>query len=181
MQICQNRAGKGREMLQLTIAVVFVIVGVTCALWVFVVAKLLPLYRSGAVEGGYRASFQTAAALLSWVTMQIVVWLLMHQDAAATMLSVLWAIGLLAWLTVATVARTRRQVRSETAQAHPQQAPRPQPAQPQQTATAGQRYRVRTTPHVGQPAPVAAAATAPTAPRSARVRRIMNMGASYGD
>lgn len=175
-------------MFQLTVAMVFVIVGATCALWVFVIAKLLPLYRSGAVQGGYRAAFQVAAALLSWVTMQIIVWLFLHNDAAATLLSVLWAIGLLAWLTLATVARTRRQVRSEAAQAHPQPAaPRPQPAPqpaapqpaPQPAAAPRQRYRVRTTPHVGQPYPAWEAVTAP--PRSARVRRIMSMGVNYAD
>lgn len=159
-------------MFQLTVAMVFVIVGATCALWVFVIAKLLPLYRSGAVQGGYRAAFQVAAALLSWVTMQIAVWLLMRQDAAATLLSVLWAIGLLAWLTLATVARTRRQVRSETARAQPQPAARP----PRPAPPPAQRYRVRTTPHVAQPVAATAAA-----PRSARVRRIINMGETYGD
>lgn len=174
-------------MFQLTVAMVFVIVGATCALWVFVIAKLLPLYRSGAVQGGYRAAFIAAAALLSWVTMQIIVWLFLHNDAAATLLSVLWAIGLLAWLTLATVARTRRQVRSEAAQIHPPAAPRPQPAPqpaapqpaPQPAAAPRQRYRVRTTPHVGQPYPAWEAVTAP--PRSARVRRIMNMEGTYGD
>lgn len=158
-------------MLQLTIAIVFVIVGVTCALWVFLLYKLWPLYRSGAVQGVHRPAFQAAAALLAWVTMQIAVWLLMRNDAAAALLSVLWAIGLLAWLTLATVSRTRRQVRNETAQIHPRPAAKPQAAQAAPPDIS--RYTVR---RVSQPAAAAA-----TAPRSARVRRIMSMGESYGD
>lgn len=159
-------------MLQLTIAMVFVIVGATCALWVFLLYKLLPLYRSGAVQGAHRPAFQAAVALLAWVTMQIAVWLLMRNDAAAALLSVLWAIGLLAWLTLATVSRTRRQVRNETAQIHPRPAAKPQAAQAAPPAPPDiSRYTVR---RVSQPA-------AATAPRSARVRRIMSMGESYGD
>jgi hypothetical protein len=163
-------------MLQLTIAMVFVIVGATCALWVFLLYKLLPLYRSGAVQGAHRPAFQAAAALLSWVTMQIAVWLLMRNDAAAALLSVLWAIGLLAWLTLATVSRTRRQVRNETAQIHPRPTVKPQAAPPNPPPPVPpdiSRYTVR---RVSQPAAAAA-----TAPRSARVRRIMSIGESYGD
>lgn len=148
-------------MLQLTYALVFTVIAATCALWVFVLYKLLPLYKAGTVAGGYRTAFQVAVALLSWVSMQIVVWLLMGQDAAAMMLTVLWAIGLLSWLTLTTVARTRRQVRAETAQ------PQPLPS-----SAGPQGYKVRTRPHV-----TATGMSAATGPRSARVRRIQGMEA----
>lgn len=148
-------------MLQLVVAVVCVVAGGAAALWVFMLYKLLPLYRSGAVQGGYRAAFQVAIALLSWVTMHIIVWLFMHQDALAMMLTVLWAIGLLSWLTVSTVAQTRRQVRSETAQAQPAPQPVPQPA-PDVS-----RYTVRRAPHTAAASGV----------RSSRVRRIQSMEA----
>lgn len=93
-------------MLQLTTVLVCVVVGSACALWVFALRKLLPLYRSGAIQGGWRLAFQFVCIALSWVTMQIVVWLFLRQDAATMMLNVLWAIALLSWVTLSTLLRT---------------------------------------------------------------------------
>lgn len=160
-------------MLQFAIALVVILMVTAIVLWWFILYKLLPLYRKRAVQDGYRTAFQVAVVLLSWVTMQIIVWLLLVQDALAMMLNVVWVVGLLAWLTLSTVARTRRQMLSETAAA---QAPRPQPV-PQPVQQAKQpdisRYTVRK-------APRATAAHA-GAPRSSRVRRIQAMGENYGD
>lgn len=152
-------------MVQLAYVLAGIVVGGAVVMWGIILYKLLPLYRAGAVQGGYRAAFQVAIALLSWVTMQIVVWLFMHQDALAMMLTVLWAIGLLSWLTVSTVAQTRRQVRSETAQAQPA----PQPVS--QAAPDVSRYTVRRAPHTAAASGV----------RSSRVRRIQSMEEQYGD
>lgn len=156
-------------MLQLAFVLVFVVVGAVCILWVFILSKLLPLYRTGVVQGGYRTAFQVAVALLSWVTMQIVAWLLLRQDAIAMMLTVLWAMGLIAWLALSAVARTRRQMQSETAKAEP---PRKvdRPDKPDIS-----RYTVRRA-SVAPAVPMASGT-----PRSARVRRIMSMEGSNGD
>jgi len=110
-------------MLQLAYALVVLLIVSVCALWVLVLSKLLPWYRGGKVQGPYRTMFVLVVALLGWVTMQIIVWLLMHQDAAAMMGNVLWAVGLLSWAMLAAVRRTRRQVyeqRTVAAQPIPQ-------------------------------------------------------------
>ena len=107
-------------MLQLAYALVVLLIGSVCALWVLVLSKLPPWYRGGKVQGPYRTMFVLVVALLGWVTMQIIVWLLMHQDAAAMMGNVLWAVGLLSWAMLAAVRRTRRQVYEQrTAAAQP--------------------------------------------------------------
>ena len=81
-------------------------------------------------------------------------------DALAALLSVLWAAGLLSWLVLGTVARTRRQVASETAAAQPQgQAPR---------GEAGP-VRVRTQPRRH----AATLATGPAAGRSALAQQAL--------
>ena len=97
-------------MLQLAYALVGLLVVGVLVLWVLVLSKLLPWYRGGKMQGPYRTMFVLVVALLGWVTMQIIVWLLMHQDAAAMMGNVLWAVGLLSWAMLAAVRRTRRQV-----------------------------------------------------------------------
>ena len=107
-------------MLQLAYALVGLLVVGVLVLWVLVLSKLLPWYRGGKVQGPYRTMFVLVVALLGWVTMQIIVWLLMHQDAAAMMGNVLWAVGLLSWAMLAAVRRTRRQVYEQrTAAAQP--------------------------------------------------------------
>jgi len=107
-------------MLQLAYALVVLLIGSVCALWVLVLFVLLPRYRSGRVQGPHRTMFQLAAALLGWATMQIVVWLFLRLDAAAMMGNVLWAIALLSWAALAAVRRTRRQVYEQrTAAAQP--------------------------------------------------------------
>ena len=107
-------------MLQLAYALVVLLIGSVCALWVLGLFVLLPWYRGGKVQGPHRTMFQLAAALLGWVTMQIVVWLFMQADALAMMGNVLWAIGVLTWATFAAVGRTRRQVYEQrTAEAQP--------------------------------------------------------------
>lgn len=154
-------------MLQLAIVLAVVVVGATSALWVVALYKLLPLYRVGSISGGYRPMFQFVLVALAWVTMQIIVWLLLHQDAGAAMLSVLWAVGGLSWLLISTVQRTRRNVfeaRAQGATPAAGQTARParlRPAQPDISS-----YTVRS-------APAAAHGNA----RSARVRRIMSMEA----
>ena len=104
-------------MLQLAYALVGLLVVGVLVLWVLVLSKLLPWYRGGKVQGPYRTMFVLVVALLGWVTMQIIVWLLMHQDAAAMMGNVLWAVGLLSWAMLAAVRRTRRQVYEQRAAA----------------------------------------------------------------
>ncbi len=112
-------------MEQLAVGMAWSVVIGAALLWWIVLYKLLPLYRTGAVAGGYRTAFQFVVVGLAWVTMQIIVWLWLRSDALAALLSVLWAAGLLSWLVLGTVARTRRQVASETVAAQPQgQAPR---------------------------------------------------------
>ena len=106
-------------MLQLAYALVVLLIGSVCALWVLVLFVLLPRYRSGRVQGPHRTMFQLAAALLAWATMQIVVWLFMRLDALAMMGNVLWAITLLSWAALAAVGRTRRQVYEQRTAAAP--------------------------------------------------------------
>jgi len=110
-------------MLQLAYALVGLLIAGVLVLWALVLAKLLPWYRGGKVQGPYRTMFVLVVALLGWVTMQIIVWLFLHQDALAMMGNVLWAIGVLTWATFAAVGRTRRQVyeqRTAAAQPAPQ-------------------------------------------------------------
>ena len=107
-------------MLQLAYALVGLLIVSVSVLWVLGLFVLLPWYRGGKVQGPYRTMFVLVVALLGWVTMQIIVWLLMHQDAAAMMGNVLWAVGLLSWAMLAAVRRTRRQVYEQrTAAAQP--------------------------------------------------------------
>lgn len=152
-------------MLQLVVA------GSTGVLWVFTLYKLLPLYRSGAIQGQYRGVFRFVLFALSWVTMQIIVWLFMHQDAAAMMFNALWAMVGLAWAILATVGRTRRNV----FEARAQEAPRPV-QQGKQSRPDISGYTVRTAPRQAH-----GGVRAASGQRSARVRRIMGMGESYGD
>lgn len=122
-------------MQQLAVVLVWVDVAGLCALWWATLYKLLPLYRSGAIQGNYRPAFQFVLAALAWATMQVIVWLFLKADAAAMLLNVLWAIGLISWALLAVIKRTRRNVfAADTAQAQPPP-----------------RYTVRTTPRV-QPA-----------------------------
>jgi len=108
-------------MLQLAYALVGLLIAGVLVLWALVLAKLLPWYRGGRMQGPYRTLFFLVVALLGWVTMQIIVWLFLHQDALAMMGNVLWAIGLLSWAMLAAVRRTRRQVYEQrTAAAKPE-------------------------------------------------------------
>lgn len=112
-------------MEQLAVGMAWGVVIGAALLWWATLHKLYPRYKAGTVRGGYRAAFQFVVVALSWVTMEIIVWLWLRVDALAALLSVLWAVGLLSWLMLGAVARTRRQVASETAAAQPQaQAPR---------------------------------------------------------
>ena len=106
-------------MLQLAYALVAVVIVSVCALWVLGLFVLLPRYRGGRVQGPHRTRFQLAAALLGWVTMQIVAWLFMRLDALAMMGNVLWAIALLSWAALAAVGRTHRQVYEQRTAAAP--------------------------------------------------------------
>lgn len=161
-------------MLQLGILMLACIFVSMVALWVVTLYKLLPLYRSGAIAGPYRAAFGVVLLLLSWVTMQVLVWLLAHNDAGAMLLNVLWAIAGLSWLALAAVRRARAagpRVGPMLAETDAATAPPPAPrrvAAPAKTdPLAG--YTVRTAP-----------ATAHGNVRSARVRKIMSME-GYGD
>ena len=104
-------------MLQLTYAVVFAVIAGTLVLWWVILYKLLPLYRVGAIAGPYRGLYLFAAYALSWVTAQIVPALMGRGDAGAALLGVLWAVGGLSWLLIATLKRTRRNVFEARAQA----------------------------------------------------------------
>lgn len=153
-------------MLQLTYAVVFAVIAGTLVLWWVILYKLLPLYRVGAIAGPYRGLYLFAAYALSWVTAQIFPALMGRGDAGAALLGVLWAVGGLSWLLVATVRRTRRNVFEARTQ-----------AAGGSTSGAAGGYTVRT-----QPRPVAATTTGRGAfvpahdgvtGRSARSQRIL--------
>ncbi len=157
-------------MMQLAILMLTTVLAGTCALWVITLYKLLPLYRSGAIAGPYRAAFWAVLLALSWVTMQVIVWLLAHNDAGAMMLNVLWAIAALSWPALVAVRRARAAgPRVGPMLAETEAATAPPPA-PRRVATPDlSNYTVRTAP-----------ASAHANVRSARVRKIMSME-GYGD
>lgn len=139
----------------------FIIVAIgTMAAWWVTLRKFYPLYKAGHYTSGYNWLLAVLVALLLWESLMLIALPGFRSTWLATMLTVLWAIGVMAWLTLSTVTRTRQQVRSETAQAGPQ----PQPVPPAPDVS---RYKVRAAPQT------------PTgsAPRSSRVRRIQSMEA----
>jgi hypothetical protein len=98
----------------------FAVIALVLFLWWATLYKLLPLYRAGAVQGGWRVVFQVVIFGLSWITMWIAVWGFWHSDVIAVQLSVLWAIAGLSWAIVATTRRARRTVfATETTAATP--------------------------------------------------------------
>lgn len=113
----------------------------------------------------YRASLVSAALSLACIVAALLLTFPQLRGVAALLFIV--AIAALTWRSIRSHGPRIGPLQAETQTAEPP-APQPQPA--------AQRYRVRTTPHVAQPSPVAA-----TAPRSARVRRIMSMEESYGN
>ena len=100
-------AGRGRMRTMQTIITLTAvgIVAAIAALWWFILARLLPLYQSGALPARARSLFHLATALLCWVSALAVAYIGFGSNEAATMITVLAAIGLLSWGLLSTVRR----------------------------------------------------------------------------
>lgn len=127
----------------------------TLAAWVITLRKFYPLSRAGHYSPTYNWLLAILAALLAWESLMLVAVGVYLSAWLATMLTVLWGIAAMSWLTISTAARTRRQVATETEA--------PAPARPDIS-----RYTVRQAP---------ARSSAVTGTRSTRVRRIQSMEA----
>ena len=103
-------AGRGRMRTMQTIITLTAvgIVAAIAALWWFILARLLPLYQSGALPARARSLFHLATALLCWVSALAVAYIGFGSNEAATMITVLAAIGLLSWGLLSTVRRGPR-------------------------------------------------------------------------
>lgn len=73
----------------------------TMPMWVFTLYKLLPLYRAGRVRGGWRTAFQMLVALLCWYTLIAGTVIGGGNTWFGMMVSIVFAVGMLAWLAVA--------------------------------------------------------------------------------
>ena len=128
----------------------------TLAAWVVTLRKFYPLSKAGHYSPTYNWLLAILAALLVWESLMLVAVGVYLSAWLATMLTVLWGIAAMSWLTISTAARTRRQVTAET------EAAAPPPDRPDLS-----RYTVRSAP----PRPSAGGQ------RSTRVRRIQAMEA----
>ena len=139
--------------------VVFIaMVCATLAAWAVTLRKFYPLSKAGHYSPTYNWLLAILAALLVWESLMLVAVGVYLSAWLATMLTVLWGIAAMSWLTISTAARTRRQVTAETEAAAPRSTDRPDLS----------RYTVRSAP----PRPSGGSAA-----RSTRVRRIQAMEA----
>ncbi len=113
----------------LVIAIWGIVIAGTLAGWVVFFRVFLPAYRRGGM-GKARPWLPILPTLLSYETMLIFVYIGGGHNTAATMLSVLWCIATLAWVTLTAAGATRKQVFDARTAAANMPTPEPEPVRP---------------------------------------------------